>query len=60
MNFKDMTVQILDSFLTNPTADKISISRELCISLFDVMKLITWYFGPEMTYDKLKKLLEVK
>ena len=55
MDFKDMTVQILDSFLTNPTADKIIISRELCTNLFDVMKLMTWFYGPNMTYDNLKK-----
>lgn len=60
MNFKDMTVQILDSFLTNPTADKIIISRELCTSLFDIMKLMTWFYGPNMTYDNLKKIYEAK
>lgn len=60
MNFKDMTVQILESFLTSPTADKMIISRELCANLFDVMKLMTWFYGPDMTYDKLKKKYEAK
>lgn len=60
MNFKDMTIQLLDSFLTHPTADKMTISRELCINLFDVMKLMTWFYGPNMAYDNLKKIYEEK
>lgn len=60
MDFKEMTVQLLDSFLTNPTSDKLVISKELCTNLFDVMKLMTWFYGPEMTYETLKNIYEAK
>ena len=60
MNFKELTVKLLDSFLTSPTAKEVEISRDLCSELFDIMKLMTWFYGPSMTYEKLKKIYEAK
>lgn len=60
MNFKELTVELLDSFLTDPTAKEVKISMDLCTGLFDVMKLMTWFYGPSMTYEKLKNIYEAK
>ena len=60
MDFKELTVKLLDSFLTNPAAKEVKISSDLCTELFDIMKLMTWFYGPSMTYEKLKNIYEAK
>ena len=58
MNFKDMTVELLKHYLAHPCEKNVTISRELCAELFEVIKLLAWFYGPDATYKVLKELYE--
>ena len=58
MDFKEITVTLLDVLLTAPTDDKVSMPRYLCNDVYDLMLKMTQYYGPSMTVKKFKDMLD--
>lgn len=58
MDFKEITVTLLDVLLTASTDDKVSMPRYLCNDIYDLMLKMTQYYGPSMTVKKFKDMLD--
>lgn len=58
MDFKEITVTLLDVLLTAPTDDMVSMPRYMCNDIYNLMLKMTQYYGPNMTVKKFKDMLD--
>jgi hypothetical protein len=58
MDFKEITVTLLDVLLTAPSDDMVSMPRYLCNDIYNLMLKMTQYYGPNMTVKKFKDMLD--
>lgn len=58
MDFKEITVTLLDVLLTAPSDDMVSMPRYLCNDIYNLMLKMTQYYGPSMTVKKFKDMLD--
>jgi hypothetical protein len=58
MKFQELTVKLCNANTMHPTETTISVPREVGDELFNLLWLLNWYYGPDMTVRKLTELLK--